>query len=85
MGEIPEKSIFRQPGFAGALRPYFQLSETVRIGDLAAFHEVLQQHSETFRKDNNLTLIQRFVLLTHSLSLSLSYSSDSRVNDMIDC
>jgi hypothetical protein len=37
MGEIPEKSIFRQQGIKLALRPYFELTNAVNFGNLIEF------------------------------------------------
>lgn len=59
MGEIPERSIFHQADLEKALEPYFQLTQAVRIGDLAAFHQVVNKYSTLFRKDDTFTLIQR--------------------------
>ncbi|KAL9358177.1 hypothetical protein Peur_051430 [Populus x canadensis] len=40
LGEIPETTIFTQSGMQGALRPYFELTNAVRIGDLELFSDV---------------------------------------------
>ncbi|KAK1090220.1 26S proteasome non-ATPase regulatory subunit, partial [Friedmanniomyces endolithicus] len=37
MGDIPERSTFRQPSLEAALHPYFKLVQAVRVGDLQAF------------------------------------------------
>ena len=37
LGEIPEHSEFQQLGLQKPLKPYFHLSQAVRIGDLIAF------------------------------------------------
>lgn len=69
IGEIPEKTIFQQKGMIKALKPYFDLSAAVRIGDLAAFQSVVKQNEDIFRKDRNLALIQRSLLLLPLLSI----------------
>lgn len=37
LGEIPDHSEFQQIGLQKPLRPYFELTQAVRIGDLSAF------------------------------------------------
>jgi len=77
MGEIPERSIFRQAGLRKALAPYLQLTQAVRIGDLATFHSVVNQHAALFRADKTYTLIQRLrhnVIKTGLRKINLSYS-----------
>ena len=37
LGEIPERTEFEQEGLKDQLKPYLQLTQTVRIGDLNAF------------------------------------------------
>lgn len=37
LGEIPDHSDFKQPSLEQQLQPYFELTQAVRIGDLAAF------------------------------------------------
>lgn len=80
MGEIPDRSIFRQPGLKKALAPYLQLTQTVRIGDLATFHTVVNTHGELFKADKTFTLIQRLrhnVIKTGLRKINLSYSKIS--------
>ncbi|PQQ17684.1 putative 26S proteasome non-ATPase regulatory subunit 3 isoform X2 [Prunus yedoensis var. nudiflora] len=43
LGEIPERIIFMQRGMEKALRPYFELTNAVRIGDLALFRNVAEK------------------------------------------
>ncbi|KAL1923225.1 uncharacterized protein VTP21DRAFT_9601 [Calcarisporiella thermophila] len=77
MGDIPERSIFRQPTLRKALTPYLHIVQAVRVGDLAKFQDTLQAHSVTFRADKNYTLIQRLrhnVIKTGVRMISLSYS-----------
>jgi len=77
MGEIPERSIFRQKGLRLALKPYLQITQAVRVGDLAAFHDVLKQFGEVFKADKTYTLIQRLrrnVIKTGLRKINVSYS-----------
>jgi len=77
MGDIPERSLFRQPTLEAALQPYFKLVQAVRVGDLQAFLKCVNTHEEQFRKDGTYTLTLRLrqnVLKTGVRMLSLSYS-----------
>lgn len=77
MGEIPERSMFAQKGIKAGLRPYFELTKQVRIGDLAEFQNVVEQHGDVFKADKTYTLIQRIrqnVIRTGLKKISLSYS-----------
>jgi len=77
MGEIPERPTFRQPGLKKALRPYLQLTQAVRIGDLTAFHDVINTFGNEFRADKTYTLIQRLrsnVIKTGLRKINVSYS-----------
>ncbi|MED6210133.1 hypothetical protein PIB30_061334, partial [Stylosanthes scabra] len=40
LGEIPERTVFMQRGMEKALRPYFELTNAVRIGDLELFRNI---------------------------------------------
>uniref|UniRef100_A0A2N9IWK6 PCI domain-containing protein n=1 Tax=Fagus sylvatica TaxID=28930 RepID=A0A2N9IWK6_FAGSY len=42
LGEIPERTIFMQKGMEKALKPYFELTNAVRIGDLELFRKVAE-------------------------------------------
>jgi len=77
MGEIPERSIFRQAGLKKALAPYLQLTQAVRVGDLATFHNVVNTYGTIFRADKTFTLIQRLrhnVIKTGLRKINVSYS-----------
>jgi 26S proteasome regulatory subunit N3 len=77
MGEIPERSIFRQPGLKQALLPYFKITQAVRIGDLNAFKNVVTTNQEVFKQDKTYTLIQRLrhnVIKTGLRKINTSYS-----------
>ncbi|KAF2071089.1 hypothetical protein CYY_007593 [Polysphondylium violaceum] len=58
-GEIPERNIFSQKSLKVALKPYFTLTQSVRVGDLVSFHSVVEQYSSLFKEDKTFTLIQR--------------------------
>ena len=77
LGEVPDRSIFRQPALAGALQPYFLLTQAVRVGDVKLFGDVLEKHGDRFKKDRNYTLILRVrhnVIKTGVRMINLSYS-----------
>lgn len=64
MGEIPDRSVFFGEGMRGELRPYLEIAQAVRRGDLAIFHETVGRHAERLRVDGTYTLISR---LAHSV------------------
>lgn len=77
MGEIPERSIFREPDLKKPLEPYLRLTQTVRDGDLSEFHSVVKAHEDNFRRDKTLVLIQRLrhnVIKTGLRKINTSYS-----------
>ena len=77
MGDIPDRSFFRQPSLEAALHPYFKLVQAVRVGDLQAFLKCASCNEARFRKDGTYTLILRLrqnVIKTGVRMLSLSYS-----------
>ncbi|KAM0717817.1 hypothetical protein Q7P37_006149 [Cladosporium fusiforme] len=77
MGDIPERSLFRQPNLEAALHPYFKLVQAVRVGDLQAFLKCVETFAAVFKKDGTYTLILRLrqnVIKTGVRMLSLSYS-----------
>lgn len=77
MGEIPERSIFRQADLKQALLPYLQLTQSVRVGDLNTFHEVVKKHQKSFVSDKTYSLIQRLhnnVIKTGLRKINLAYS-----------
>ncbi|CDY31902.1 BnaC07g15520D [Brassica napus] len=60
-----------------ALRPYFELTNAVRIGDLELFRTVQEKFSETFAQDRTPNLIVRLrhnVIRTGLRNISISYS-----------
>lgn len=77
MGDIPDRSIFRQPVLKKALVPYFQIVQAVRVGDLEAFQTALTSHASRFSADGTHTLILRLrhnVIKTALRMISLAYS-----------
>ncbi|XP_019087646.1 PREDICTED: 26S proteasome non-ATPase regulatory subunit 3 homolog B-like [Camelina sativa] len=76
LGEIPERSIFTQKEMEKPLRPYFELTSAVRIGDLELFGNVQEKFSKTFAKDRTHNLIVRLrhnVIRTALRNISVSY------------
>ncbi|SCV74052.1 BQ2448_6484 [Microbotryum intermedium] len=77
MGEIPERSIFREPVLKKALVPYLEIVQAVRVGDLTKFNTALTSHAKTFSADSTQSLIVRLrhnVIKTALRTLSLAYS-----------
>ncbi|KAK2452224.1 putative 26S proteasome non-ATPase regulatory subunit [Trifolium repens] len=77
LGEIPERTIFVQKGMEKALRPYFELTNAVRIGDLELFRNVAEKYATTFSTDGTNNLIVRLrhnVIRTGLRNISISYS-----------
>lgn len=77
LGEIPDRSIFSQKGMVAALKPYLQICQAVRVGDLASFHKAMQEHGETFKSDQTYSLIVRLrhnVIKTGLKKINMAYS-----------
>lgn len=79
MGDIPDRAIFFEPRLQKALHPYFLLVRAVRVGELDAFWDILnnQSHAEAFKKDGTYTLVLRLrqnVIKTGIRMMSLTYS-----------
>mmetsp|Transcript_34253 Transcript_34253/g.72137 ORF Transcript_34253/g.72137 Transcript_34253/m.72137 type:complete len:287 (-) Transcript_34253:216-1076(-) len=64
MGEIPDRSVFFGEGMVVELKPYLEIAQAVRRGDLAVFHSAVSTHAERLRLDGTYTLISR---LAHSV------------------
>lgn len=80
LGDIPERNIFSQPDLRRSLKPYFQLTQSVRVGDLAGFVACQEAHSEVFKRDQLYTLVVRLrhnVIKTGLRKINLSYSKIS--------
>jgi len=77
LGEIPERSIFRTKGIIHALKPYLQVTQAVRTGDVALFKQSLEKYNNVFKKDKTYALIQRLhhnVIKTGLRRINSSYS-----------
>ena len=77
MGDIPDRAIFRQPSLERAMHPYLLLVQTVSVGDLDGFLNIVQTHGSTFRRDGTFTLVLRLrqnVIKTGIRMMSLSYA-----------
>lgn len=77
LGDIPERSRFTEKVMEVALKPYFSLTQAVRIGNLSQFNKVLEEFGEKFKADRTLTLILRLrhnVIKTGVRRISLAYS-----------
>jgi len=77
MGDIPERSLFNQKELRSALVPYLALTQSVRVGDISKFEEVVAKYGAAFKADKNFTLVERLghnVLKTGLRKLSVSYS-----------
>lgn len=77
LGDIPDRSLFRDPILRKPLAPYFQLTQAVRTGNLERFNQVLKQFSPQFAADHTYTLIIRLrhnVIKTGIRMINMSYS-----------
>jgi len=77
LGELPERPIFNEPDMRGPLRPYFEITQAVRVGDIVAFNTALAARGEQFTTDRTLTLVLRLrhnVMKTGLRKVALSYS-----------
>jgi 26S proteasome regulatory subunit N3 len=77
MGEIPERNVFTQPQLRAALKPYFELTKQVRVGELLKFRDTVEKYADVYKRDKTYTLIQRIrqnVIRTGLKKISLSYS-----------
>ncbi|ESN92467.1 hypothetical protein HELRODRAFT_186129 [Helobdella robusta] len=77
LGDIPDKSTFRQASLRKTLQPYFQLTQAVRTGNLARFNQVLEKFKGKFELEGTYSLIVRLrhnVIKTGVRIISQSYS-----------
>ncbi|XP_041459078.1 26S proteasome non-ATPase regulatory subunit 3-like [Lytechinus variegatus] len=80
LGEIPDRSIFRQSAYKKTLVPYFQLTQAVKSGNLGLFNQMLKDFAAKFQSEFTYTLIIRLhhnVIKTGVRMISLSYSKIS--------
>lgn len=78
-GDIPDRSTFRvsEAPMREALAPYLRLTAAVRVGDMSAFVDTVEQCGASFDADGTRSLIGRLrhnVLKTGLRKLSASYS-----------
>jgi len=59
LGDIPDKSVFRQPSMRRTLQPYFQLTQAVRTGNLGNFNQALTTYGDRFAAEGTYSLIVR--------------------------
>jgi len=79
-GEIPDRDLFNQHDLRDGLKPYFQLTQAVRSGDLNEFQKVFEKHIDLFHKDKTYSLILRLsqnVIKAGLRSVATSYSQIS--------
>lgn len=77
MGEVPERSLFRQADLKESLQPYFELTQAVRVGDPLQFEQISSKYKSVWVQDNLLSLIDRLrnnVIKTGLRKINLSYS-----------
>jgi len=77
LGDIPDRSTFRQAQLRKSLEPYFQLTQAVRAGSLKQFNQVLEKHASRFQREGNYLLITRLrhnVIKTGVRKINFSYS-----------
>ena len=77
MGEVPSRTAFQQPQLERPLRPYLQIVQAVRKGDLAHFKQVMDASAKTFHADSNYTLIVRLrqnVIRAGLRNINLAYT-----------
>ncbi|KAJ8572217.1 hypothetical protein K7X08_008728 [Anisodus acutangulus] len=83
LGEIPERTLFTQKRMEKALRPYFELTNAIRVGDLELFRTVAEKFSSAFSQDKTSNLVIRLghnVIRTGLRNISASYSLDDAEN-----
>merc|ERR1712083_811357 len=76
-GEIPERKIFMQKNLKLSLKPYYELTQAVRAGNLSSFEQVVNTHKSIFVRDGIYPLIVRIrhnVIKTGLRRINLSYS-----------
>lgn len=80
MGDLPERSLFSTPGMKAALKPYLELTRSVRAGDVKAFGAVVASDAAVFERDGTDTLVRRLeanVIKTGLRRIATSYSKIS--------
>eukprot|EP00002_Diphylleia_rotans_P009605 TRINITY_DN1999_c1_g1_i1.p1 TRINITY_DN1999_c1_g1~~TRINITY_DN1999_c1_g1_i1.p1 ORF type:complete len:519 (+),score=137.55 TRINITY_DN1999_c1_g1_i1:86-1642(+) len=83
LGDMPERGIFQQPDLAAGLAPYLEITQAVKDGALASFHEAMEKYKSVFVADKNYNLIMRLrhnVIKTGLRKINLAYSRISFVD-----
>lgn len=77
LGEIPERSLFMHPGMRSALKPYYDIANAVRLGDVVGFEEMANAHASALESDGLLNLVKRLhrnVVRVGLRRINLAYS-----------
>uniref|UniRef100_A0A915J6R6 PCI domain-containing protein n=1 Tax=Romanomermis culicivorax TaxID=13658 RepID=A0A915J6R6_ROMCU len=77
MGQIPDRSLFREGIYRKSLAPYLQLAQAVRVGDVERFDSTLKKFSVQFENDETNDLVVRLrqnVIKTAVRQICLAYS-----------
>jgi len=80
LGEIPDRAIFFKYTLKNSLAPYYELTQSVRSGDLQKFSQAVQKYRERFEVDGNLRMVMRLrhnVIKTGIRQIATSYSKIS--------
>lgn len=80
LGEIPDRSVFFKYTLKNSLAPYYELTQSVRSGDLQKFSGSVQKYRSQFQKDGNLRMVMRLrhnVIKTGIRQIATSYSKIS--------
>ena len=80
LGEQPDRANFRNPTLKSCLEPYFQLTQTVRAGDLGQFNKVLENFRNNFLADQTYNLIVRMRHNVIKMGVKLVASSYSCIS-----
>jgi len=59
MGEIPDRSLFSDQEMKSDLYAYFIIVQKVREGNIEEFMKVINEHEDTFKKNDNYNLLIR--------------------------
>ena len=77
MGEIPDRSWFRDADLQGPLSPYFDIVLAVKRGSVSDFDQARVKNIDGFRADGLLSLVTRLkhsVIKTGLRNINVSYS-----------
>jgi len=77
LSEVPKMALFRTPGLAEHLRPYYDLCVVAQNGNLEEFQKAYSRHEKTFMRDKMHLLVLRLrntVIKTGLRKINLAYS-----------